>query len=204
MDDKQLIAIRQYQKYILRQRLRTIRCSVQNKEQKDKAITRHLIHSIAQIQKIRQKKHIKNLFIYQSTQYEVDTKSIIEYYQNSLKIFVPYVDKLRNEMFAQKFTTVLSNDTLVDDKTTFNLKLSDTLHNSLDDSITIVPIVGFTKYNYRLGQGGGYYDRYLASANTLSIGLAYDEQFCDYIPLENHDIPLNAIITPSNIMVNID
>jgi len=52
----------------------------------------------------------------------------------------------------------------------------------------------------RLGQGGGHYDRWLAEHPAVQkIGLAWDAQLCADLPTEPHDIPLDAVITPTRI-----
>ena len=66
--------------------------------------------------------------------------------------------------------------------------------------VLFVPLVGFTSQGARLGQGGGHYDRWLADhPDTMAIGLAWDCQLVDALPVEPHDIPLTAIITPTRI-----
>lgn len=63
--------------------------------------------------------------------------------------------------------------------------------------IVIVPGVAFDRKLNRLGHGAGYYDRFLArlGAKTLKIGLAFDFQLVDSLPVESHDIPLDILIT---------
>ncbi|WP_234421212.1 5-formyltetrahydrofolate cyclo-ligase [Erythrobacter sp. EC-HK427] len=66
--------------------------------------------------------------------------------------------------------------------------------------VLFVPLVGFTDSGQRLGQGGGYYDRWLAAhRGTIALGLAWDVQKVDALPIEDHDMPLAAIITPTRI-----
>ena len=66
--------------------------------------------------------------------------------------------------------------------------------------VLFVPLVGFTATCQRLGQGGGHYDRWLAAhPETLAIGLAWDCQLCDTVPLEPHDVPLRAVVTPTRL-----
>lgn len=61
--------------------------------------------------------------------------------------------------------------------------------------ICIVPGRVFDRAGYRIGWGGGYYDRYLATYEGTTIALAYDVQLLDEIPIEPHDIPVEFIVT---------
>ena len=64
--------------------------------------------------------------------------------------------------------------------------------------VLIMPLLGFSERGDRLGQGGGHYDRWLADhPQTLTIGLAWDVQLCEELPVEPHDISLHAIVTPT-------
>lgn len=66
--------------------------------------------------------------------------------------------------------------------------------------VLFMPLVGFTERGERLGQGGGFYDRWLeAHPATIAIGMAWDMQKLDSLPVEAHDIPLRAIVTPTQI-----
>jgi 5-formyltetrahydrofolate cyclo-ligase len=63
-----------------------------------------------------------------------------------------------------------------------------------------VPLVGFSADGARLGQGGGHYDRWLAAhPEATALGLGWDCQLVEDLPLEAHDQPLTAIITPTRL-----
>ncbi len=67
--------------------------------------------------------------------------------------------------------------------------------------VLFMPLVGFTVGGDRLGQGGGFYDRWLeAHPDTIAIGMAWDIQEVDDLPVEDHDMPLTAIVTPTRIL----
>ncbi|MFC3099314.1 5-formyltetrahydrofolate cyclo-ligase [Altererythrobacter lauratis] len=67
--------------------------------------------------------------------------------------------------------------------------------------VLFMPLVGFTARGERLGQGGGFYDRWLAAhPGTLAIGMAWDVQEVESLPTEDHDMPLAAIVTPTRIL----
>jgi 5-formyltetrahydrofolate cyclo-ligase len=60
----------------------------------------------------------------------------------------------------------------------------------------LVPGVAFDKQNFRLGRGGGYYDRFLNNLpkKIHTIGLAFDFQVVDRLPHDHHDIPVHRLI----------
>jgi len=67
--------------------------------------------------------------------------------------------------------------------------------------VLFMPLVGFTAEGDRLGQGGGYYDRYLAAhPQVTAIGMAWDIQEVPELPLEPHDMRLSAIVTPTRVL----
>lgn len=79
--------------------------------------------------------------------------------------------------------------------------------------VLIVPMLLFDRQLYRLGYGGGYYDRainqlkkyfYKEKKKFISIGLAYSKQETKSIPYENHDERLDFIITEKEILSRID
>ncbi len=61
--------------------------------------------------------------------------------------------------------------------------------------VIIVPTVGFDAHNFRLGQGGGWYDRFLSKQpGAITVGLAYHWSEVAFRH-EPHDIPLSLVIT---------
>ena len=62
--------------------------------------------------------------------------------------------------------------------------------------VIICPLIGFDKRLNRLGRGGGYYDKILLkNKNAIKIGFAYSTQEVLSVPIEKHDISMDAIIT---------
>lgn len=67
--------------------------------------------------------------------------------------------------------------------------------------ILLVPLLAFDRHGYRLGYGGGYYDRTLAALRAnrpvLAVGLAFSEQEVDAVPHLDYDERLDWVLTPS-------
>ena len=63
--------------------------------------------------------------------------------------------------------------------------------------MVIVPLVAFDRAGARLGYGGGCYDRYLPVLSPICqiVGIAFDEQRVDHVPIDAHDLPLPHIVS---------
>ncbi|MBY0122388.1 5-formyltetrahydrofolate cyclo-ligase [Bacillus sp. S/N-304-OC-R1] len=66
--------------------------------------------------------------------------------------------------------------------------------------LLIVPGLAFTESGYRLGFGGGYYDRFLTKYNGHTLSLAFQLQIVSQLPVETHDIPVEKLITDQKVM----
>ena len=63
----------------------------------------------------------------------------------------------------------------------------------------LVPAAAFGKDGSRLGRGGGFYDRYLADFNALTVGVCREEFLFDSVPCEAHDRKVDAVVTEKGI-----
>ena len=61
--------------------------------------------------------------------------------------------------------------------------------------LIIVPALAYDRAGYRLGYGGGYYDRYLHGIPAYTVGLARERLMKDNLPREPHDIPVKCVVT---------
>lgn len=66
-------------------------------------------------------------------------------------------------------------------------------------SLCIVPALSFDENGYRMGYGGGYYDRFLRGYDGISVGICYDD-FLGEIPREEHDLPVDILVTETKIL----
>ena len=65
---------------------------------------------------------------------------------------------------------------------------------TVEYDLILIPCLGYTADGYRLGRGGGWYDRLLATqSGTLSVGLAHGRSLVSFTP-EQHDVPLAHIL----------
>jgi 5-formyltetrahydrofolate cyclo-ligase len=71
----------------------------------------------------------------------------------------------------------------------------------LEPDVLIVPLLAFDRNGWRLGYGGGFYDRSLRDLRTreavIAVGLAFDEQEVDAVPHLDYDERLDWVLRPS-------
>ena len=75
----------------------------------------------------------------------------------------------------------------------------DSTNETVTPDVVLTPLLAFDRVGFRLGQGGGYYDRTLADLRTqgrvVVIGIAFKAQEVDVVPRAPHDQPLDWIVT---------
>ncbi|WP_050180846.1 5-formyltetrahydrofolate cyclo-ligase [Domibacillus robiginosus] len=73
--------------------------------------------------------------------------------------------------------------------------------NPKDIELMIVPGLLFNREGFRIGFGGGYYDRFLASYIGQTISLAFSIQIHPCIPVDHYDIPVQKIVTHQETII---
>jgi len=68
-----------------------------------------------------------------------------------------------------------------------------------DIDCVLVPGLAFDRSGWRLGYGGGFYDRFLTGFKGASAGITYDRLLFDNVPHDSHDIPVQYVVTESGI-----
>lgn len=76
----------------------------------------------------------------------------------------------------------------------------DDVRDIADVELIVVPAVAYDRKGNRVGRGKGYYDRLLGSTKALKIGVGYDFQLVDLVDAESHDIPVDIVITQSEVV----
>lgn len=143
-------------------------------------------------------KKINSVLLYASFGSEVDTWKIFKYCQeNSIKTAFPKVNK---EKKILEFYWVSSIKQLYPGYRSI-LEPFNCL-KALPENIEVitVPGVAFDKDCYRIGYGGGFYDKVLRDKRAISIGLAYEEQIVERLPRSSQDKKVDLIITDERII----
>ena len=121
---------------------------------------------------------------------EIFTQDIIqELLSNGKEVYLPKV--MRDDLEFRKISDFSSLETGSFD--IMEPKEECPTNNELD--VILVPTVGISQTGVRVGYGHGFYDRFLAKHNTVTISLTLEKQIVKNIPKSKHDIIMNWIVT---------
>ncbi len=142
----------------------------------------------------------RNVLIFLSYGSEIDTNGIIDkLIENGSKVYVPRVNPETNNIDICRFTRETK---LVPER--HGILEPDSSVSAEDPTIIDViinPGVAFTSDCKRLGYGGGYYDRMFEyiRQDAIKIGICYDLQIVESLPVEIHDMRMDYVVTASEI-----
>jgi 5-formyltetrahydrofolate cyclo-ligase len=145
---------------------------------------------------LQEYKLAKSVMFYVSLEKEVLTIDLLkkELEKNDKKIIVPIInDKIIVASRLKCFSDLKQNKFKIFEPENF-----EKFDSKID--IILIPGVGFDKKGSRIGFGKGYYDKFLFNKNdSLKIGLCFEECIVDAIPLEEHDVLVDIVITEKNV-----
>lgn len=153
--------------------------------------------------KLPQLTNVKKIMAYASMRNEIKTFPLMKelLIQNYL-LYLPYTIKEINDLGVAKIKNL--NSEL--EKGVYGVQepISKIRGNEIPSDIDLIIIPGacFSLSGYRIGYGGGYYDRFLSkhAENALKVGFCYEQFILNSIPAEEHDIPVDIIITENEII----
>lgn len=140
-------------------------------------------------------KNSSSIFTYLSLDDEVDTRKIIEKsWKMGKKVYIPKIteDKKMLPVLLESF------DDLTDGL--YNIKTSKSIKTSENIDLTLVPGLSFDKNKYRIGYGGGFYDKFIENNKSFYVGLFYDISESFNLNLDSFDKKLDIIITDKKII----
>eukprot|EP01023_Acetabularia_acetabulum_P014024 TRINITY_DN1685_c2_g2_i1.p1 TRINITY_DN1685_c2_g2~~TRINITY_DN1685_c2_g2_i1.p1 ORF type:complete len:239 (+),score=17.14 TRINITY_DN1685_c2_g2_i1:124-840(+) len=148
---------------------------------------------------------------------EVDTSLIVQdALEKDMKVYIPRVDGQQSDMSFLHLDRMESLESvppfgILEPTNTYPDGTA--RQNVFDDEgslqVLLMPGLGFDKNGRRLGRGGGYYDKFVTTylallqqrnqPQPLLVGLCYDVQLQEDIPISDHDHPVHMIIAPDGI-----
>lgn len=146
-------------------------------------------------------KKAESIFTFVSYGSEINTYELIS---NALsdgkKVAVPYMTDKAHEMVFIRINSIeeLKVNKIGIPEPEFN---KDNIIKSDINTLIIVPGLAFDKEFYRIGYGGGYYDKYLNENECMAaIGVCFEKQITSFVPREETDRRTDVIVTESRII----
>jgi len=134
---------------------------------------------------------------YLALPYEVQTRRIIERcYRDGKKICVPAFNR---EKDRYELHWLEEGDSLTPGKFNIREPRSARPAGVMDVDLIVVPALAYDRNGGRLGHGGGHYDRVLGAWSGLKVGVAFEFQIFDQVPMGSQDIPVDLVVTESTI-----
>lgn len=169
------------------------RSSVSFKEKKDRAISERIIS----YEKIE---NADIVLVYASFGSEVSTEAIIERLLESGKnVALPKC----GDNGSMKFHIITSMSQTSEGK--YGIKEPDCslpVAVCTKKTVALVPGLAFTESGFRLGYGGGYYDRFIAEYPFIyTIGVTYEELIAASLPCQSHDLAVCSIATEERMVL---
>jgi 5-formyltetrahydrofolate cyclo-ligase len=147
--------------------------------------------------------HANIVMMYMPLSTEVDvTPAVLQAFRRGQTLCVPKVDWRRKDMAAVEITSL---DDRVLDTDEHGLRSPRDgrliMPNSID--AVVVPGLAFDPQGCRLGRGGGYFDRFLARLRptATTIGLVFDQQIIDKVPVATCDASVDIIVSDRRVMI---
>ena len=164
--------------------------------------TKKSVSACDKLIEIPQYKNASVVMMFLSLPHEVDTaEAILHAWQQGKTVAVPKVSWQQRRMIPVEIHTL---------ETEFSTETAG-LRNPLmgvplpyeNIDLVVIPGLAFDKQGNRLGRGGSYYDGFLAHPQLKAVkcGLAFDEQIVDSIPVEDHDVPVDSLVTDRQYIV---
>ena len=177
----------QEEKGMLRQAWRTLRKEIPRRHEKSRRIWEKVLEHPAVVE-------AKTVFLYLSFGTEVETLPLAdELVKRGKRVAVPLCD---TKTHAMKAVLLPAMENLKAGSYGILEPESDARVISKEEiDVILVPALAFDREGYRLGYGGGYYDKFLESFSGRAIGLAFSDCITDKLPREAFDKPVDEVVT---------
>lgn len=136
-----------------------------------------------------------NILMYHSLPDELSTHRFLKKWYGRKHFFLPRVNGVNLDILPYEETRLELGSFQIEEPTGDNIADVD------DIELMIIPAVAFDRNRNRLGRGKGFYDRLLATSKATKIGVGYEFQLFDELPAEEHDIPMDMVITQHSVIV---
>ncbi|MBD5306980.1 MAG: 5-formyltetrahydrofolate cyclo-ligase [Bacteroides sp.] len=136
-----------------------------------------------------------HILMYHSLPDELSTRRFLDKWHDRKRFYLPRVNGVNLEILPYEQSRLELGAFHIEEP------VGDELVDPSEIEMIVVPAVAYDRRGNRLGRGKGFYDRLLATTGATKVGVAYEFQLVDEVPTEEHDVPMDIVITQSSYIV---
>lgn len=152
------------------------------------------------VEELPEFKNAKCIMLYYGVNNEVETKALIEKALTlGKRVALPATNFEKRAMVPREINSI---EELAKTKQGLFEPKTQKFIETKEIDLIIIPGVAFDKSGSRIGRGMGFYDSLLRKTSTKIplIGLCFEENLEEHIPIESHDVKMNIVITDKKII----
>ena len=135
------------------------------------------------------------IMMYHSLPDELYTLDFLKKWQGRKRFYLPRVNGVNLEVLPYEESRLELGSFHIEEPT------GNDVTNPEEIELVVVPAVAYDKKGKRLGRGKGFYDRFLQHTKATKVGVGYEFQLFEELPSEEHDVPMDIIITQNSTII---
>jgi 5-formyltetrahydrofolate cyclo-ligase len=141
------------------------------------------------------------IMMFVSLPHEVDTSEVILHaWQLGKIVAAPKISWQQRHMIAVQINSLETGFSTADSG--LRNPISGVPVPFAEIDLVVTPGLGFDRKGHRLGRGGAFYDKFFANKDLKAVrcGFGFEEQILDSVPITDHDVPVNMLVTDEQII----
>ncbi len=135
------------------------------------------------------------ILMYHSLPDELSTRAFLKKWGSRKHFYLPRVNGVNLEILPYEESRLELGAFHIEEPT------GDDIVDPEEIELVVVPAVAYDRRGNRLGRGKGFYDRLLSTTKAAKVGIGYEFQLLDEIPVEEHDVAMDMIITQNSTVI---
>lgn len=150
---------------------------------------------MAELERLDDFRKARTVLLYHSLPDEVGTHGFVERWKSEKRILLPVVvgDILKLRVYDGSSSLCAG---------AFNIEepVGEEFDAFDEIDLAVVPGMSFDREGHRLGRGKGFYDKLLPAVKCRKIGVCFDFQLMEHVPVEPHDVVMDMVLTDKGLM----
>ncbi len=135
------------------------------------------------------------ILMYHSLPDELSTHAFLKKWADRKHFYLPRVNGVNLEILPYDQSRLELGSFHIEEPT------GDDVVDPSEIELMVIPAVAYDRRGNRLGRGKGFYDRLLKTTKAAKVGIGYEFQLVDEVPVEPHDQPVDIVITQNTTII---